>query len=325
MLKPDAETSAFGRELASRSIAEQETLFATALGFYPHILCRIALPRDKFIGSEYLKQSGPYNLSIQSPSPFGVPYGIYPRGIMAWIASEVQRQKNFENASPTLTLGSSLFEFMQKVSGTKSYSGGKTGNIAPFKRSLFSLLGSRIFYWSNREVGVNNMTQFQSIEIATSGAVLWPSKSSPEAANLVPSTITLGPVFYKHLVEHAVPVDMRALGALWRSCLAVDIYTWLTHRAFELNHTGRRSLPLNWHLLKLQFGQEKQLMKHFRQNFMAACRMVEKVYTHMTFKETEDGLVFILLRTAVVLAMPTAAPGSVIRRRVAPPKKTKLL
>ncbi len=37
--------------------------------------------------------------------------------------------------------------------------------------------------------------------------------------------------YFETLVEHAVPLDYRALAALGHSALALDVYTWLAHPA----------------------------------------------------------------------------------------------
>ncbi|MGH8305788.1 MAG: replication protein RepA, partial [Steroidobacteraceae bacterium] len=47
-----------------------------------------------------------------------------------------------------------------------------------------------------------------------------------------------------------VPIDMRAMKALKRSPLALDIYFWLTYRLSYLRHA--RVIP--WAALQLQFG-----------------------------------------------------------------------
>jgi hypothetical protein len=300
-MRKDVEQRLIRQALALKEIEDEETLAAKAMGFYPQIMCQIALPRDQFKGNEYVRHSGPFHLSIQTPSMLGVPYGIYPRGILAWIAAEVQRKKNSPDASRTLTLGSSMFEFMQKISGAKSYSGGKKGNIAPFKRSLFSLLGSRILYWTNDKVPSGEVMNFQSVEIATSGAVLWPTRfSTPTDTLLVPSTITLGEVFYNDLLKHSVPIDLRAIASLWPACLPVDIYVWLTYKAFILKKEGRSILRITWIGLKLQFGPDVGLMKNFRTNFLQALRQVQKAYPAVEFTEVGKSVEFRLTRPSVL-------------------------
>src|SRR5437660_596931 len=52
---------------------------------------------------------------------------------------------------------------------------------------------------------------------------------------LWPGTLTLSGRFFETLLEHAVPLDKRALSALQHSALALDAYTWLAHRLCRIN------------------------------------------------------------------------------------------
>src|SRR4051812_22630732 len=47
---------------------------------------------------------------------------------------------------------------------------------------------------------------------------------------LWPGVLELSQEFFDTLVNHAVPLDYRALAGLKHSALALDIYTWLAHR-----------------------------------------------------------------------------------------------
>jgi len=47
---------------------------------------------------------------------------------------------------------------------------------------------------------------------------------------LWPGSLELTQDFYNTLLDHAVPLDYRALSALKHSALALDVYTWLAHR-----------------------------------------------------------------------------------------------
>ena len=66
---------------------------------------------------------------------------------------------------------------------------------------------------------------------------LWWDAKSPSQIPLWKSTVTLSTDFFQEIIERPVPVDMRALKALKRSPLALDIYCWLTYRC--LLYTSR--------------------------------------------------------------------------------------
>lgn len=286
----------FKRALAAHEIANLDVLLAGEIGYYPRALCQIAFPSSNFTGNEYARQSGPYHLSIQAPALFGVPWGIYPRGIVTWMSTEVVLKKNQGEDSRTLDLGKSLGEFITKISGTTSYSGGKYGNIRPFKKQLLSLLSSRIFYWYDQD---SEALPLQSMEIVSSGNLLWHPKMKDEPG-LFQSQVVLGEAFHADLVKSAVPLDTRIMRAIWPNCLAFDIYIWLTYRAKSMEKQGRVLMNLKWNSLKLQFGHSYKDMRSFRMKFLAALKLVSMQYKAMSFEEKSgEGITFKLLRPSV--------------------------
>ena len=56
---------------------------------------------------------------------------------------------------------------------------------------------------------------------------LWWNPKLPSQLPLWKSTVTLSTDFFDEIVERPVPIDMRALKALKRSPLALDIYCLL--------------------------------------------------------------------------------------------------
>lgn len=295
--KPTSRNSIYQLAAAGQAIKEAEARDADAIGYYPRVMCQIALPSSRFTGNEYERTSGNYHLSVQSPRIIGVPWGIYPRGILSWIASDVVRRKNQEDTR-VVHLGRSLAEFIQKVSGTTSVSGGSTGNIPAFKKQLASLFAARVFYWYDAGDVTPNAMQFRSMEIAAEGNLLW----HPQLINqpgLFQSTITLGEAFHQDILDHAVPVDERALRALWPACLPTDIYVWATYRAYAMQRQRRRTLDLTWVQIKQQFGPEYADMRSFRSKFLQALKRVQVVYGEMEFAEQQKGIAFSLKRPSI--------------------------
>ena len=84
--------------------------------------------------------------------------------------------------------------------------------------------------------------------------------------------------FFEEITTNPVPVDMRALKALKRSPLALDIYTWLTYRMSYLRHNTR----VYWPLLQAQFGSDyadnAQGRRNFKKHFLAQLNKVLATY-----------------------------------------------
>ena len=84
--------------------------------------------------------------------------------------------------------------------------------------------------------------------------------------------------FFEEITTNPVLVDMRALKALKRSRLALDIYTWLTYRMSYLKHNTR----LPWPLLQVQFGSDyadnAQGRRNFKKEFLKQLMKVQAIY-----------------------------------------------
>ena len=80
---------------------------------------------------------------------------------------------------------------------------------------------------------------------------------------------------------------MRAIKALKRSPLALDIYCWLTYR---VSYAKRPSL-IPWAALAMQFGSDYARVRAFKEAFLAELRKVATVYAGAQFEITDAGLV----------------------------------
>jgi hypothetical protein len=287
-------------------IEAQDALEANAVWYYTRTMCQIALPASSYTEREYVRESGAFHLIVQALPPLHVPWGIYPRGILNWAITEIVRKKNMADRSRTLELGASLAEFMERVSGTRAYSGGQFGNIKPFKRQLSCLFGSRVAFWIGNGL---DMTEGQgaSMQIGAAWNLMWHTKLI-EQPGLFQSTIQIGEEFYEDCIQYAVPVDVRVVRGLWPDCLAFDIYVWLTYRSHTMLRARRWSLDLSWYSLKMQFGQQYKELYQFRWKFLRALRRVNLLYTGFEFSEREGrGMTFKFKRPSI-LALPAAPP-----------------
>ena len=87
-------------------------------------------------------------------------------------------------------------------------------------------------------------------------------------------------------MQSPVPVDLRALKALRRSPMALDIYCWLTHRMSYL----RKPLVIPWGALQTQFGADYRLTRQFKAKFLKQLKAVQTVYPEAKVEAEEGGL-----------------------------------
>jgi hypothetical protein len=96
----------------------------------------------------------------------------------------------------------------------------------------------------------------------------------------------------------SVPVDLRALRALKRSPLALDLYAWLTYTAF-LATKARRPRTVPWEALHSQMGAEYAEIRMFRTNVRLALKKIQLVYPELKLELTSDGMTVLPSRSAI--------------------------
>ena len=80
----------------------------------------------------YIRQNGPYTLVMTPGGKSKLPFGNFPRLLLAWVSTEAVQTKNRE-----LILGSSLSKFMRTL-GVYSSSGGTQTRLRNQMRRLFN-------------------------------------------------------------------------------------------------------------------------------------------------------------------------------------------
>jgi hypothetical protein len=102
--------------------------------------------------------------------------------------------------------------------------------------------------------------------------------------------LTLSQRFFEQLVEAPVPLDLRAIKALKRSPLSLDLYAWATRRVSYL----KRPLNISWASFQLSFGADyaetPQGRSRFRGNAIEALGRVKVVYPQLKIEIQRDGV-----------------------------------
>jgi hypothetical protein len=250
---------------------------AGALGFFARMLVQVTMPHSKPDSNEFERRNGPLVLSMMAPSKVGLPYGTYPRLLMAWITTEAVRTKSRE-----LELGHSLTEFLGRLGLTSA--GGPRGPITVLRQQMLRLFSSSVSWtWTNdrRDLGVS----FHPIEKRS----LWWDPKTPGQVAFFQSTLSLNETFFREIIDRPVPVNVVALKVLGRerSPMALDIYNWLTYRMSYLE----KDQHIPWRLLQLQFGADYGRVRDFKLKFLERLKLVQAVYRGVKVTPDEKGLI----------------------------------
>lgn len=76
----------------------------------PRIFVQATLPHSRPSVHEFERVNGRYSLHLAAPPSVGLPYGSYPRLVLAWLTTEAVRTKN-----PEIRLGPTFSDFMYRL------------------------------------------------------------------------------------------------------------------------------------------------------------------------------------------------------------------
>ena len=261
------------------AVEAQTAKDAKALGYMARVLVQATMPHKKLAGDVFTRKNGAFSLAMIGHPGVGLPYGTYPRLLLAWLTTEAVKTRNH-----VLVLGPTLSGFMNQLGLIPT--GGRWGTIAPLRDRM-----KRLFTCSISCTFEDETQQATAGFRITRETRLWWDPKSPDQAGLWNSTVTLSRDFYEEVIERPVPIDMRALQALKKSPLALDIYCWLTHRFSYLNTHAQ----IPWLALQAHFGagypDTLRGQLDFKKNFLKQLRAVLVVYPEAKVAEGSSGLV----------------------------------
>ncbi|MBK8193710.1 MAG: hypothetical protein IPK76_11065 [Lewinellaceae bacterium] len=202
----------------------------------------------------------------------GLPYGPKARLILAHINSEAIRTQ-----SKSINVEDSMSAFIKCIGLNLD---GRT--INEVKSQLRRLTASTLSLgYADNEKGVQ-------VDLKIVKAFdLWFPKDERQRV-LWPTNVQLTDDYFNSLVNHAIPLDERALAALSHSAMALDIYAWLVQRLHRIN--PKEPQFLTWKALKEQFGRGYNQMYKFKQIFRKTLALARSQYpSACIFEDKNEG------------------------------------
>ena len=247
---------------------------------YQHSLfCQVALPRSRPEGRVFERAYRNSSISLEAGKLWDgtrwieqpLPAGPKPRLALCHLNSEAVKTR-----CPSVEVDRSARKFMERLG--LNTDGGSTYNL--FKREMKALAACRM------TLGFGDAEHAVTVDakpIRRFEAWLAHEKGQP---TFWPGVIELSREYFDSLLEHAVPLDTRAVSALAHSAMALDAYSFLARRLYTLE----KPVKVTWHQFHAQFGHEFKDWRNFKQRFIPALRAALVVYPSAKVEEVTGGL-----------------------------------
>lgn len=290
------------RDRILAELAMQDAMSAGTVSFFPKAFTHAAFPYkqprnpDGTLAYKFVRRSKFLTLTLSTANECGLPYGSLVRLLLAYMTNQAMR-----NQDRTIDLCQSITELLRLFQMQPT--GGKAGTITRLRHQLDALSSTTAnFEWAGcvDDYKVKGKILMPIIE----QAVFW-EKSDGSSNLLDGSFVTLSDYFYQEIISSAVPVDMRALIALKKSPLAMDLYTFLTYRMSYLK--DRQLIP--WVSLYGQFGFEYARVRDFKTQLTKTLPMVTRIYDKLHLDLNDQGLMLYPSPTHIPRLKPMRKDG----------------
>lgn len=252
-------------------LAEQTREEAGALGFMSRLLIMVNLPyRDPGKDCKnWWRQNGNVTIDVNAGTEKGVsiglPYGAYPRLILAYLITQAVKTQN-----PTIYLGKNFSHFIELLGIEK---GGKTRK--QLHKQLERTL-SATFAWTYR---TDKQWSRANIQVSSQSQLWWDEKK-PNQQSLWESYIRFNMDFFNEIMRNAVPLDLRTLATLKNSPLGLDLYMFIAWRTFNLE----KDVYISWESLQQQLGGQYTDLKEFSRKCRFHIRRIQSLQTGLNIK-----------------------------------------
>ena len=268
-------------------------------GFMARLMALCSLPRTNPGNRlQYVRRNGPYTLGMTAGVNNKLPFGNFPRLLLAWVCTEAVRTQ-----SRVLILGSSLAKFM-KTLGVYSSGGGRDQiKLRNQMRRLFGCTVQLTYKDEHGEAAVNTLIARRT--------EFWWNERKPDHPSLWESKIELGEDLFNEIINHPVPLDMNTLTALKRCSLGLDLYLWLIYRTFPLRAPQR----ITWRQVYRQFGahpakaSDKFTVRNFRTKVLRELKKIKLAWPDLNYT-TAKGVLILHPSTPAIAPLNPGQLGS---------------
>lgn len=292
------------KELARRQEhdAAQEALDAQDVGYTSKLFVQALFPYRKAENNERVVETAQGIISVYSRR--GLPYGKYPRLIMAYVitravenAGRLKEGKIDEQEARRIPLGHSMNHFLQAIGVLGRGTGGATGNLKNIREQILRIAGSTITVESDDGVHA----QGSNTQILD-GWNLWFDPRDPNQGSFIESELLLTEKFFNHIAEAPIPVDLNVLRQLGKP-RAMDIYIWLTLKQYWLAKNNRDTYTFTWDMIAANFATKTlktaQEIADFRREIKKSIHDILAVWPNAGIEADTDGVTVTKTATSI--------------------------
>ena len=261
------------------------------IGYTPHALVQAALPYRNSKKLEAMEAwsigNGNFGLTIRpgwdrkAKKNIGYPTGAIPRLLLYWLTTEAKVKQ-----SRRLELGGSLKEFLVKLGLNPNNGSGKRSDRYRLREQMKRLFRANIsFDYTDGE-----HERWLDMQVAPKGEVIWSEMYPDNESSLFENWIELSEYFYEAIVQKSVPINMDILPGIQDRPMALDLYTWVSYRAWTAWKSNKpQRVP--WPSLYEQLGSSYSRTRDFKEQAKANLGIIQKLYPDLKLDEENNCLI----------------------------------
>lgn len=272
------------------------------IGYTSKLFVQALFPYRQVEGNTYSIESGNSSISIVSFN--GVPYGKYPRLVMAYIitravenAGQLKEGKIDEAEARRIPLGHSMSHFLKAIGIELRANGGKRGNVTLLREQIKRLASSVITVQSDDGIYAQG-SNTQILERWN----LWFDPRDPNQGSFMESELVLTPSFFRYVAESPIPIDLNVLRQLTKP-RSMDIYVWLTLKQYWLAKNNRDSYTFTWDMIADNFATKKlessAERRDFRTNVKKAISDILSIWPNAGIEADTNGVTVTKTATSI--------------------------
>ncbi|MFW9192388.1 replication protein RepA [Corynebacterium striatum] len=276
--------------------AAQELLQAQDVGYTSKLFVQALFPYRKTDDDKRVIETPSGKIVVYSDE--GLPYGKYPRLIMAYVitravanAGKVKDGTLTVDEACRIPLGHSMNHFLQAIGVPTRANGGRRGNLTILREQLLRLAGSMITVKSDDGVHARG----RNTQIMEEWD-LWFDSRDPNQGSFIESYLKLTPQFFKHIAESPIPIDLNVLREINKP-RAMDFYIWLTVKQYWLAKNNRDAYTFTWDMIAANFATKSlsstQEMADFRREMKKSIAEISNLWPEAGIEADTDGVTVI--------------------------------